>query len=461
MAGAAALLFVPAHAMAATGDAGAPLPAFPPIVREDPPVPSFLAPNRNSTDDYTVEWMGAPIPDVKISIEENSLQWARVDGVLRIPRGRVFVEAANVESGVVRAAGFTQPMSVDDDKAGNTKMLVPFVSGEMNPIEVHVVRGGMQLSGKMQLKFSPKVATPVVGERIYIDTTCSTYGVRFETAGGRDDEMMYVGCRFATAKSTHHRTSSLEIVVFWDNVGQEILVDGARTLSGGDSIWNLRVSSNPGQVKLTAGTHEVTLRYAVAEYPHKGSLGIGVGPYYDTFEGVGAKLDRETVEPVVTVYGSFAISPLSRITLFNATPVRADTYSDTGFYLQRRTSESLDRRVFGTVFLGGHFLAFQAEDFEGKKVFNYRFGAPQGVEFTIRDVPVPGFNVVAGGLTNPGIGGTAYYNVWLRWGNRYIFVELNYIGWQEVLLNEETNEERNVELRSIGISIGAPVFRFL
>ena len=65
-------------------------------------------------------------------------------------------------------------------------------------------------------------------------------------------------------------------------------------------------------------------------------------------------------------------------------------------------------------------------------------------------------------LSNPGVGGTAYYNAWLRWGNPAIFVELNYIGWQELIPNPKDEKDvRSVELRSIGISVGFPLFKFL
>jgi len=459
------LLLVAAPA-AAQMDASAPLAPLPAVVREDPSVPGFLAPNDARAEDYRVEWLGAPIPDVELDIEKGSLQWARVDGVLRLPRGRLAVVAKNVTGGTVTSAGFVQVLS-----DGAAKMLIPLVSGEGNPIEIGVMRDGAPLRGRVIVKYAPRKAA---GDRIYVDTTCSGFSVRAEEEkagrseaegpGNPIDEWIYVGCRNTTALSTEHRTNSLEIVLFWDNVGRTITVNGVPTDSGGDSIWNLRASSSPGFLELAAGDHKVTLRYSLANFPRKAFLGMGIGPYFDTFVGTGNDT-RETLEPVITLYGSYAISPWSRLVLFNATPMRADTYSDTGFYLQKRTSEALDRRVVANVFLGGHFIAFTAEDPfdpQKKKQIFYRTSAPQGVEFTVRDAPRPGYNVVVGGLTNPGIGGTAYYNLWLRWGNPAIFVEINYIGWQELIPNPEDDEDtREVELRSIGVSVGFPIFKFL
>lgn len=499
MVGRAAFVFVMtgmAAPAAAQMDASSALPALQPIVREEIPVPGFLAPNDAKAEDYRVEWIGPAIPGVELEIESGSLQWVRVDGVIRVPRARLEVRAKGIEGGTVSAAGFTQTLARGADEPdygatpvpsptpledgtipptptpapvnttdGKGRILMPLVSGGGNPIDVTVMRGGKEVKGKAAVRFAPRKAG---GQRIHVDTTCSGFAVRVEEAkSGDDDEWMYVGCRNVTARSTEHRTSSLEIVVFWDNVGQVILVDGVEQDAGGDSIWNLRASSTPGFVALQAGDHKVTIRYALSSWPHKGNLGIGIGPYFDTFQGTGND-DRETFEPVVTVYGSYALSPFSRLVMFNATPMRADTYSDTGFYLQKRTSEALDRRVVGNVFLGGHFLAFTAEDpfadpgdRDKKRIF-FRFGAPQGVEFTVRDVGGQGRNVVAGILSNAAIGGTAYYNGWLRYGNAGAFVELNYIQWKELIANPEDEEDtRDVVLRSIGISFGFPLFKFL
>lgn len=449
------LLLLLASPAAAQMDASAALPTLQPAVRAEPAVPHFLAPNDTRAEDYRVEWIGDPIPDVSLDIEAGSLQWARVDDVLRLPRGRLVVRANGIDGGTATVAGFVQPLS--------ERMLIPLVSGEDNPIEIAVLRDGQEVKGRAVVRFSPREPA---ASRIHVDTTCSPYDVRAEDAASMtaDDQWVYIGCRATTARATSHRTNSLEIVVFWDNVGRTITVDGVPSDSGGDSIWNLRTSSRPGALELAAGDHRFTLRYSLADFPRKGNLGVGIGPYFDTFEGTGND-DRETLEPLVTLYGSYAITPWSRIVMFNATPIRADTYSDTGFYLQKRTSEALDRRVVANVFLGGHFIGFTAEDPydpDGKKQIFFRFSAPQGVEFMIRDVPRAGLNVSVGGLTNPGIGGTAYYNLWLRWGNPRIFVEVNYIGWQERIENPENEDEsRKVELRSIGVSVGFPLFSFL
>ena len=176
-------------------DASAPLPTLPAVVREEPSVPSFLAPSDAQAEDYRVEWLGAPIPDVELGIEKGSLQWARVDGVLRLPRGRLAVEAKGVSGGTVAVAGFVQVLSRSgEDGAGpdaSTKMLVPLVSGEGNPIEIGVVRDGKETRGRAVVNYAPRKAA---GNRIFVDTTCSGFAVRAEEVkGGDDDEWIYVG----------------------------------------------------------------------------------------------------------------------------------------------------------------------------------------------------------------------------------------------------------------------------
>ena len=62
-------------------------------------------------------------------------------------------------------------------------------------------------------------------------------------------------------------------------------------------------------------------------------------------------------------------------------------------------------------------------------------------------------------MINPGIGDRSYYNAWLRWGNSKAFIELNYIGWSQTY--EIEGAQREVMLRSFGLSVGIPLIRFL
>jgi hypothetical protein len=374
--------------------------------------------------------------------------------VLRLPRGRILVVASDAEAATVSAAGSTQGLARDASGALSARMLVPLVSGDANPVTVRVTRDGSPLEGELRIRFRPRGGEQA--GRVFVDTTCSAWGVRAESSGSASDEWMYVGCRVDEAESEGHRTSSLEIVVFWDGVGATIDVDGIATPSRGASVWSIRASSSPGSVSLRAGDHSVMLHYGVPAEPRHGFVGLGIGPYYDSFRDSGIDTQRvQRVEPLATAYGSFGLSPTSRLVAFNATPMRKGAYSDTGLYLQRKTSETLDRRVVFSVFLGAHLLYFQAR---GKPFF--RPSAPQGVEVMVRDAGPRGKNLTLGGLVNPGIGGRSYYNGWLRWGSARLFLELNYIGWNERAIDPSTAGD-TIDLKSFGVSLGGQLFRFL
>lgn len=439
------------------------------VVR-DHPVPVFLTPTDFKADDFRVEWKGDAIEGIDASIEPNSIQWVRVGEVIRLPRGRLKVRVSAGEAGHVSNNGFTQALVCKGDVCG-ADMLVPLVSGDANPIEVRLRRAGEEKIGQLRIRFEPKKPSDA---RVFIDTTCSQFGLRFETSAGTwENEWAYVGCRVAGANAEKHRTSSLELVVFWDNVGDVVRVDGLETRSTGASVWNLRTSSSPGHVRVAAEDHEVTLRYFVSDHPRKAFIGVGIGPYVDEFSP-SKGVTKYYPTPLLTFYGAYTINPNSRIVGFNATPVRPRGYSDSGLYYVRKTSESLDRRITTSVFLGAHLL-FYDDGLEKDEIptgstaiakIRRDFSAPQGAEMLVRDVGGQGFNVLAGALVNPGIGDRSYYNAWLRWGNARAFIELNYIAWTLIVPADTAPDgtplpERTINLRSAGITVGFPLFRFL
>lgn len=435
----------------------APAPALVEVVRGEP-VNVLLAPRELAPEDFVVEWAdpSAAIPEVELGLEPGSLQWVRVQEVMRLPRARLRVRAPGIGAGQVTSAGFTQPLapSRDNDGAGVAEVLVALVSGSANPIRVVVERQGERLEAEARLRYVPRPRASR-SPRVFVDTTCSAFGVKvLPEAGAIDDRWAYVGCKMDAARSQGSLTSSLEIFVFWDSVGEVIDVDGVETRSSGASIWRLRASYRPGAIVLRARGQErgMKVHYAIPERPHKGSLGVGVGPYVDLYDVNGN--EKFFVEPLVTFYGSYQVSPSSRLVAFNATPLRKESYTDTGFYLVRRTSETLDRRVTFNVFLGAHLLFYETD---GR--IRSDFSAPQGLEVLFRDAGEPGYNFLLGALINPGIGDRSYYNAWLRWGNAKAFVELNYLGWSQTYVVQGL--EREVTLRSFGVSVGFPLIRFL
>ena len=408
-------------------------------------VGAFWVPNDFVAEDFAVVWIGDALPDVEATLEPNSLEWVRVrGGVLRVPRAGLVVRGRGLR-GRVSNSGFSQPFADAPDGSSVARLEVPLVAGAGNPITV--VRDDGK-AGTLEIRFAPR--DPAHRERILRDVSCSSAGLTVDSTGLRDDEWLYIGCETSVVASAKHATSIANLFVFWSGAGDTIEVGGTATPPVAESLWALQGPAKPGRIELASGDHRVSLRYFIPVRPHAAFVGVGVGPYVDTFSAPAPFRSFHTVEPLVTFYGAWTLSGASRIVGFNATPVRRDGYSDSGLYLQRRQAELFDRRAVFTVFLGAHLLAFKL----GNTIY-VRPGAPQGAELLFRDVGGRGRNVTIGGLINPGIAGKFYANGWLRWGSPKLFVELNYIGWRE----HTAGANEPIDLRSLGLSIGTPLIR--
>lgn len=411
----------------------------------------FSKPADFTVEDFTLEWVGDPVPGVTATLEKKSLEWVRVDkghGFLDVPRARIAFDVHGASSGQVRNSGFSTPLAARGENALAAAVTVPMLSGPRNPITVTILRGGAPVSGILQLRFTPRPATRSKG-RVYRDVTCSGYGLTVESTNIRDDEWAYVGCNLVIVASAEHRTSFLELFVLWDGVGDTVEIGGVPTPPVSDSLWVVQALPETGQVTLASGEHTMVLRYHAPTYPHRLSVGAGIGAYYDSYELPPQFKSFRGVEPLFTGYASWTLSPSSRLAAFDATPIREAGYTDVGFYLQQKSTELLDRRAVLTVFLGGHMLIFK---YKGEMQF--RPSAPQGGELLLRDVFEYGSNLTIGGLINPGLAGKYYFNGYLRWGSPRLFVEFNYIAWRE----HDPDNGDPIDLRSAGISIGGPLF---
>lgn len=419
-------------------------------------VPTAFAPNDFTSSDFTVEWSGAPIPGVEARIGENTLQWARVSEVIVLPRARLLLAAKDAEGGRVSHAGFSQAFVRDDADAGaasilRSEIVVALISGDRNPIELSVMRGGKELRGALRIRFRPRGAGGA-----YFDTSCSRLGVDARSVSQKADgewknEWMYVGCRQQVARGERHSTAALELYVFWDNVGQTIEVGGVPTAAASVSVWPLRLRSAPGTARLKAGAHEIELSYRIPEHLNMGYLGMGLGPY--TYAFAGPTDDLTSVAPILTLYGSYFISETIRIVAFDATSVSRLGFTDLGLYLSTENFRVVDRRLSINLLLGGHVVAFEAA---GK--LRFKPGGPQGLEMIWYDAFSRGNNLSAGAFIYPSIGGKSYHNIWLRWGSS-VFAEFNFISWEEQL--EELSGSQRVFSKSVGLTVGFPLARFL
>jgi hypothetical protein len=410
-------------------------------------VPTAFAPERLEAADFAVEWIGKPIEGVRFSLGRSSLEWVRVADVLALPRARLMLEVDDVQAAQVWSGGFVQALFLENAK-GTGEIPVALISGDKNPIQIVIHRDGKQEQGQLQISFRPRRTDS--GARIYTDPSCSPFQLKPVSILPENwkNQWMYVGCRLVYVEGSEHRTSSLEVFVYWDNVGQVIDIDGVSTSAPSPSVWPMRLRSKPGRVSLKAGSNEVVFRYGIADYLHLGFLGLGIGPYTYIFESAGA--GSNTIAPLVTLYGSYFITESIRLVAFDATSINNNFFTDFGIYLNNESVKTLDNRISMYVMLGAHALGFKAN---GKREFI--FGGPQGVEILFRDAFIKGHNFSMGSFLYPPIDGKAYYNVWFRWGSAKLFGEFNYIGWQEKVDNQR------IYSRSVGITIGFPIARFL
>lgn len=409
-------------------------------------IPNAFVPTQFTEADFVLEWDSAPIAGVRFEIEKNSLQWSRVAELIVLPRARVLIETLDISSGQVAYAEFIQPLSHVSKSRWNALVPVVLVSGSENPIEIRLMKQGKLVTGKLRIRFHPKPNS--VFERIVIDPSCSKFKVSFQSKNPSTDEWLYIGCRSVVEKGESHRSSILELYLFWDNVGSEIDFGSMKLPSSGNSLWKIRAPANESQTSLKTGAHELKIEYHTPDYFHLGFLGLGLGPYANTFVN-GAQTNTSGIAPVLTVYGSYIFSEGVRAVAFDATTINANAYSDLGFYFNFENSRFLDRRVIVNLLIGGHAIAFQ------NQASTYlKFGAPQGIELTYIDFLKPGYNATAGAFIYPSISGTEYYNAWLRWGSS-IFVEFNYIEWKFPV------QDNTISSRSAGFSIGFPITSFL
>lgn len=94
-------------------------------------VPTAFPPDDMSEDDFSLSWEGPRIEGVQFSLEKGSIQWARINEVLVLPRARLMVEAKNFESGIVNYAGFITPLSRGVEENGiQTRLVVALIWGK-------------------------------------------------------------------------------------------------------------------------------------------------------------------------------------------------------------------------------------------------------------------------------------------------------------------------------------------
>lgn len=427
------------------------------------PIPAAIPPLPIDTEDYALLWVGEKIPDVEVSLEKGSLQWVRLFDILVLPRAVLTVSALDAVSGDIFYAGFSHPMVISQG-VGRVTVPLALISGEQNTIQIRLQRreaapqgsqpsqgsqppqGLQTLRGKIELHYRPRHPK----EAIAIDSSCSSFGVEATPSADLfSDQWLYIGCRF-THLGQERRIVSLELYTFWDHVGSSIKINGMETPSAQGSLWTVKLNPSRTPLLLQVNQQEketVAVRYVMPEKIQLAFLGAGIGPYVYRYNAPDIAVD--TVAPILTLYGSYWFNQTTRLVMFDATSLHSPLYTDLGIYLNYEAAKVLDRRMTINILIGGHVVAFEANN-----QVNFSGSAPQGVEFVYRDFYKKRYALSGGGFILPETNGKAYQNVWLRWGTATFFAEFNFIGWSEPVGNGR------VDMRSFGISIGGPLARF-
>ena len=409
--------------------------------------PFSFAPTDWNARDFQLEWVGAPIPGVSFGLDAGSLEWVRVQEVLVLPRGRMWVRAESMDAGQLRHSRSIQSFEVDEKtSAGSSSIPIALISGKKNSIRIKVRRGDRVLEGEIAIRFR---AVDPSASRIALDHTCSKFGIQANDLTISTESWVSVGCRYVFTYGESHKVGSLELYVFWDNVGQNVSVDRIETASSLDSVWLIRARKQPGVVRFQSKRGSFDLNYRVGDRAYWAFLGVGIGPYLYRVDGGSDRIS--TVAPVLTIYSSFLLTEAMRIVAFNATSIHSSFFTDLGLYLMIEQVRAIDSRFSLRFLLGGHTLGFR---YQGKTYF--RISAPQGIEVTFNDFLKKNHNLGLGGFLHPSFSGSrSYYNVWIRWGKPSFFVEYNFISWRE-----EVDNNLMVNSRSSGISVGFPLAQF-
>lgn len=413
-----------------------------------------LNPPSVSEKDFEVTWLGVPIDGAEASILPDSIQWVRTQDVLVLPRARVRIRIPGKAFGNARHRGATQSFE-QKDGASEIEMPIALLTGDPGVIELNVRRETVahpEVKTKLALRF--KSSLPVE-ERIHIDTSCSSYRFNLQKAALSPHSWAFVGCRLVYTENADRLIPSLEVFLFWDGVGQKILIDGTPTESTVPGVWHMRLRSSPGTVRFAHGVdamkQEIEFTYRLRSELHLGSFGVGFGPYAYQYTSAGGTDNIDDIAGVFTFYGSVFFNHYMRTVLFSVIPVHRKLFADTGIYLLIEQARILDTRLSVNFLLGGHGLLFP---YSGANYF--RFSFPQGIETVLRDFPYRRHNLMFGAFAYPFAGERSYYNIWLRWSMGGYFGELNYIKWQEIVRSGTM-----VGAELWGVSFGMPLFEFL
>jgi hypothetical protein len=399
-----------------------------------------------SPADFSTEWKGPAPEGVQVSVVPGSIQWVRVSQLLVVPRARLRLVAQGHEAITLRTSG-----SVETGLSGKIfEALVPLFSGEWPPLKLQLKKAGQVREHAFNLKYSPAKSTPVQKNRVFMDSSCSPY--LSEALGSESlaaHQWAYLGCRMVRSRQGSAEFPTFEVYLHWDGPQGPVKANGIPIEPAVPGLWLIRLGGERSSVEISDGSgHRFELRFQIPRKLSYASLGLGVGPYGYYFEDGVTTVSRTL--PITTMYGSYFLTESSRLVFFDAFAPGNRWYNDIGFYFNNESSRALDDRMSVNILLGFHVIGFRAASSVA-----YRLGVPQGFELIFRDAFATRYNLSAGGFFYPPIAGKTYYNAWFRYGTSRLFAEINYIAWSEL-----GPENEKVYSRSLGFTIGAPLFLF-
>lgn len=410
--------------------------------------PTAFAPADLSTGDFALDLGAHADPSIAAAIEPGSFEWVRVGNILVIGRAVVRVTARDASRGSVSYGGRVHAMSARAPDAGVRvrEALVPvaLLAGRQHPLRAQVWRDGVVHTATFTLRFAPRAGHEGL---VLFDSSCSPFGLDSARGSIPPDSLLYVGCKSVVTARDDHDSATLDLYLLWDQA-PDVTIEYLPASPMRDALYVQRVTGHSGKTTVASGNTRVDLAYRMPEPIHAGFFGLGIGPYYYQLQD--DRLNVETSVQLLTLYAGYIVNPTLRVVYFNATAAHRYGSMDQGLYLSLEQFRVLDDRLSMNLLLGVNVLVHPRHAH-----FVGRLSAPQGFELVLRDFLARGKNLTAGAFLYPPIADRSYYNLWLRWGSRALFGEINFIQWQEPF---DGGASKSLAL---GISVGVPVAGFL
>jgi hypothetical protein len=396
-------------------------------------------------EDFALVAEPATGPQPRARFVPGSLRWVRVSPFLVVPRALAVIEADGARGGTVRYAGTAHPLRVRDG-AARAELPVALLSADRLPLIVAVRDGaGGTRSVAFRIRFVPR---PRQRAGVAFDSSCSPYAPRVLAGAPPPDSFLYVGCRIVHGGAGDGTRATLELMLVFAHAGDDVRIEGVPAEPRSPELFTVRLDAAAQGVTVAARGQRVALAFRVPPRLHDGFLGVGFGPYLYDYEEDGYAL-RAPIG-LLTLYAGYSFTASTRIVYFNASALHRRGFADSGFYLWLEQARFVDQRMSFNLLLGANLLVHSRAL---RPVV--RLSAPQGFELVVRDLFGRARSMTFGAFLYPKLFDRSYYNLWLRWGSAAFFAEINFIAW------EEPGGRGGVRSRSLGLSFGTPIVRFL